>query len=171
MNVLDPVILEVSQIALNMARKSTKCPDTQDELHQIAMITIFKIWESTPALPDSERKKIALRSIHNKIADYWRHVSAGKRAAIEYGNIHRREAADLAIPPEEEAPIDDLTAGMEVIAPTLPSPLKELYELRKQGLTVKEAGAKLGVKERCAYKHLRRLKDFLKRGLATNHEK
>lgn len=171
MDILDTALTELSQFALNMARKSTKCLDTQDELYQLCLLKIFKVWEEYEEKPEIERMKLAKRAICNQINDYWRQEGRTVELVRQYREIHRDDVFAPAHEPEDPSSQAALGARADKAVADLPPRLHAVYTMRTQGASAELIAEKLGLKVRQTYNYIRRLKELLRRGLASSQEK
>ncbi len=179
MDIIDPNILKVSQKALNFARHLTKCPATQDELYQLGMIQIFKVWENFPELPEGRRVKIAHSAYRNAMIDYLRHEAANKAAMNSWRVIHvpyHRQGNKLVPDCQEEPAQEPSDAGsleerVQGVVAGLPEILQKIHAMKTAGKDKDQIGRELGLKDRRVRAYIYRLRDELKRGLLSSQEK
>lgn len=179
MDILDATILKVSQNALNFARHLTKCPSTQDELYQLGMIQIFKVWEHFPDYPDARKVKVAQAAYRNIMLDYFKHETANWEAVNNWRVIHvpyHRQGKKLVADAPTDGPGDDSNAGqleerVKGIVAGLPEILQKIHAMKSAGASKDQIGKELGLKDRRVRAYIYRLRDELKRGLLSSQEK
>lgn len=143
---------ELDAFARALARSSTRCPQTQDDLHQEALIVILGVTLRYSERPAHEVLKLARTAVRNRLTDLARrrHTYARhSRAASSYGELadgnpeHEVEAAEI----------------LEFVRRRLSPGPAEAMALTLRGLAPRDVSAVTGWSRTTTFRHLRRMFD------------
>lgn len=158
---IDRALLELSEFALSEARRSTRDKSVQDELEQLGLIQITKVWEEYPDIPDGEMVALSKIAIRNKIRDYWRKEKNYQRHATAVGRYNVRFTASHNTA-HDEAVVEEL---VKVLKAKMGEPLLTIFEMRLDGATIEDMMRATGRGRRQVFTYLETLKEMLARAL------